>query len=272
MNYISKLKKIVKTKKSNLIIGLDIDIKKIPKFFLSYDDPLSYFNKTIITETRKLVAGYKFNMAFYEVLKNNGMNILEKSLSLIPDDCVTICDAKRGDISNTNEMYARIYFENFNFDAVTLSPYLGTESVYPFLSKNNRFAYILALTSNPGSEDFQKVKISNKYLYELIVEKFLKTYGSEKVGFVFGANHYKEIKIITSKIPSISLLIPGIGAQGIDLTNLLKGINNKVFLINSSRGIIYDNNINIRELDYRNSLITKTMTLNKEINIKLMEL
>jgi orotidine-5'-phosphate decarboxylase len=266
MDYKKKLKGIIKKKNSNLIIGLDTDIKKIPDAFLKFSDPLYEFNKFIIKSTSDIAAGYKFNIAFYEVLKDKGFEFLRKSLKLIPDTCVTICDAKRGDIPNTNEMYAKIYFDELNFDAITLSPYIGTDSVIPFLQRKNKFVYILALTSNIGSGDFQKLKIDGKYLFEIVIQKHLERFSTEKIGFVFGANHTIEINKYSRKFSDLSILIPGIGTQGNDLNNLMKNIHNNLFLINSSRGIIYSGNAEEGMDNIKKKVVEESLILKNNIN------
>jgi orotidine-5'-phosphate decarboxylase len=266
MNYIEKLKYIIKKKKSNLIVGLDPDIEKIPEIFLKYENPIMEFNKSVINASKEIVAGYKFNIAFYEVLMGNGMDIIAKSLSFIPKNCVTICDAKRGDIPNTSEMYAKTYFDNLCFDAVTLSPYMGLDSVEPFLKRKDKFVYILALTSNKGSSDFQKIKSGNTYLFEIIVKKYLKMYGTDQTGFIFGANHLSDIKRMTKKNPNLSLLIPGIGAQGNDLQELISNLCNDVFVINSSRSIIYSSRKNITLPEYVKYVKNRSNEFNSTIN------
>ncbi|HEY5536350.1 MAG TPA: orotidine-5'-phosphate decarboxylase [Ignavibacteria bacterium] len=266
MIYTEKLKYIIEKKKSNLIVGLDPDIRKIPEIFLKFKNPVLEFNKAVINASKEIVAGYKFNIAFYEVLMGNGMDIIAKSLSFIPRNCVTICDAKRGDIPNTSEMYAKTYFDNFCFDAVTLSPYMGLDSTEPFLKRKNKFAYILALTSNKGSSDFQKIKSGNSLLFEIVVKKYLKMYGTDLTGFVFGANHLSDIKRLTKKNQNLFLLIPGIGAQGNDLQELIFNLCNDVFVINSSRSIIYCSQKNITLPEFTKHVKNKSTELNSLIN------
>jgi orotidine-5'-phosphate decarboxylase len=268
MSYKEKLKYIIKSKNSNLIIGLDTDIEKIPEIFLKCKDPLYEFNKLIIKSTSDISVGYKFNMAFYEVMEDRGFEVIKESLKLIPDSCITICDAKRGDIPNSNEMYAKIYFDSLKFDAITLSPYMGIDTFVPFLERENKFVYVLALTSNKGSDDFQKLKIGNKYLYEIVIQKCVKIFGCDKIGFVFGANHINEIRIYTKKYPDLSMLVPGIGAQGNDLKKLLKNIQNNLFLINSSRGILYCSNKTDSFQDCQAKVLKQAVLLKNMINIR----
>ena len=242
MKYIQKLKKI--TRHSNIVVGLDVDINKIPKIFSKYKYPALAFNKAIISATNDKCAGYKLNLAFYESLGKDCHNVLSETLKVIPENLIAICDAKRGDISNTDEFYAREYFDNLNFDAITVSPYMGIDSIKPFLDRKNKFVYVLGLTSNAGASDFQKIKAGNKYLYEIVIEKFLKENKNQNIGFVFGANYTKEIRKYTSAGYNLPLLIPGVGAQGGDLQSLIKNLKNDLYLINSSRGIIYSAEMN----------------------------
>jgi orotidine-5'-phosphate decarboxylase len=205
-------------------------------------------------------------MAFYELLKDKGLSIIEKSLNLIPNNCITICDAKRGDIPNTSEMYAKLYFDILDFDAVTLSPYMGIDSIEPFLKRKDKFAYILALTSNEGSSDFQKIKSGNNLLFEIVIKKYLDSYGTTKTGFVFGANHLSEIRELTKSNPGISLLIPGIGAQGNDLKLLISSLYNNIYLINSSRSIIFCPNTRITFDEFIKFIRKMSRDMNSSIN------
>lgn len=268
MNYSKKLEKIVKKNKSNLIVGLDPDIRKIPKIFLKSKNPILEFNKSVILSTKEFIAGYKLNLAFYEVLGKCCFETIERTLKFIPGDMLKICDGKRGDIGNTDEYYARAYFDNLNFDSMTVNPYLGKDSVEPFLSRKEKGIYILALTSNRGSEDFQKQKTGRTYLYEKVIEKCLEWNTNKQIGFVIGANHTGLIKKITKKYPYISILIPGIGAQGNDLNTLLKNIKNKNFLINASRSIIYDSEDFKSYKEFEDKVRVKSEVLSDIISVK----
>ena len=268
MKYTDKLKKIAGKNRSHLIIGLDPDIKKIPKLFLQKNNPVLEFNKSIIKSTKDIVAGYKLNLAFYEALGKSFYETIKSTLKYIPEDMIKICDGKRGDIGNTGEYYARAYFDEFNFDSITVNPYMGKDSVGPFLTRKEKCIYVLALTSNPGSDDFQKQKAGNKYLYELVIEKCLEWDNKGQIGFVIGANHIELINKITKKYPKIPILIPGIGAQGNDLSVLLKNIKNDYFLINSSRAVIYDNRIFNSIKEYENNIRVKAEVLSDIINSK----
>ncbi len=236
MTYKKKLEKIIRTARSNLITGLDTDIQKIPVCFLKYKNPILTFNKKIIDATAENCAGYKINLAFYEAAGVKGLEALEETVKYIPANLIKICDAKRGDIGNTAEMYARAYFDKLDFDAITLSPYMGFDSVSPFLERKNKFVYILVRTSNKGADDFQLLKSGRKRLYEVVAEKSLK-WSKDGIGFVIGANHMKDIKKFSSQ--DIPLLIPGVGAQGNDLTRLVVAVKGNLYLINASRSIIY---------------------------------
>lgn len=267
LKYKDKLKKIVKKNNSNLVIGLDSDIKKIPELFLHKKNPILEFNKSIIKATKDIVAGYKLNLAFYEVLGKSFYETLKGTMKYIPSEMITICDGKRGDIGNTDEYYARAYFDEFNFDSLTVNPYMGRDSVEPFLSRKDKSIYALALTSNAGSVDFQKLKTGNKYIYERVIEKCIEWDKDNQIGFVIGANHSELINKITRKYPELFILIPGIGAQGNDLNLLLKNIRNDMFLINSSRAVIYDKKEFTSVKDYEDNVKVKAEVLNDIINV-----
>jgi orotidine-5'-phosphate decarboxylase len=264
--YIEKLNHIIKKNKSNLVIGLDSDIEKLPSFFLKFNNPVSEFNRLIIESTKDISAGYKLNVAFYECLGEKGLTAVSESLSVIPDEMIKICDAKRGDIGNTSELYARTYFDKYNFDSITLSPYMGEDSITPFISRKDRAVYILGLTSNPGSNDFQTLKVDGKYLYEIVIEKSLQWNKNKNIGFVFGANYTNELNKFTSAHPEIPLLIPGIGAQENDLKSLMDNLKSENFVINSSRGIIYSADKECTENEFIDSIRDSAEKLNSGIN------
>jgi orotidine-5'-phosphate decarboxylase len=232
----------IKKKQSFLCVGLDTDIKKIPAHLLELEDPIFEFNKKIIDATKDLCVAYKPNIAFYESMGVSGWNSLQKTLEYIPNDIFTIADAKRGDIGNTSNMYARTFFKNMNFDAVTVTPYMGADSVTPFLEFENKWAIILALTSNKGGLDFQKIEDKNgKQLFEQVLETS-QTWGTdENMMFVVGATRSEELSEIRAVVPNHFLLVPGVGAQGGNLKDVAKyGMNKDCgLLVNSSRGIIY---------------------------------
>lgn len=239
----------IKTKKSFLCIGLDTDIQKIPKFLLKSEDPIFEFNKKIIDATNSYCVAYKPNIAFYESLGINGWKALEKTINYINSsypEIFTIADAKRGDIGNTSSMYAKAYFETLNFDSITINPYMGKDSVEPFLKYKNKHTILLALTSNVGAFDFQTKNIvdnSNK-LYEEVIKTSTSWENSNQLMYVVGATKASYLKEIRNIVPNNFLLIPGVGAQGGDLKEVCdNGLNNEVgLLINSSRSIIYASN------------------------------
>lgn len=232
----------IKKKQSYLCIGLDTDINKIPDHLHKYDDPVFEFNKQIIEATQDLCVSYKPNIAFYESLGSKGWVSLEKTLKLIPEEIFTISDAKRGDIGNTSSLYARAFFENMNFDSVTVAPYMGEDSVKPFLDYKDAWVILLGLTSNKGSNDFQNLDLLNgKKLFQEVLEKSQQWGTPDNLMYVIGAtkaDYFKEIRKIA---PDHFYLVPGVGAQGGDLETLSKyGMNDHCgLLVNSSRGIIY---------------------------------
>jgi orotidine-5'-phosphate decarboxylase len=235
----------IKQKQSFLCVGLDTDIKKIPTHLLELEDPIFEFNKQIIDATKDFCVAYKPNIAFYESMGVSGWNSLHKTLDYIPKNIFTIADAKRGDIGNTSDMYARSFFENMNFDAVTVAPYMGSDSVTPFLEFDGKWTILLALTSNKGGLDFQTFKNENgKQLFEQVLE-ISQTWGTdENMMYVVGATRTEQLSEIREIIPNHFLLVPGVGAQGGNLQEVAKyGMNKDCgLLVNSSRGIIYAGN------------------------------
>ncbi|MDA8692435.1 orotidine-5'-phosphate decarboxylase [Saprospiraceae bacterium] len=232
----------IKTKKSFLCVGLDSDINRIPKHLLKEDDPIFEFNKAIIDATKDLAIAYKPNTAFYEALGPHGMKSFHKTVNHIPDDILIIADAKRGDIGNTSRLYAKSFFEYYNVDAITVAPYMGSDSVKPFLEYNDKWVIILGLTSNEGSFDFQQLKLENgKYLYEEVLATAASYGHLDNIMFVVGATKSDYIHRIRQVVPDHFFLVPGIGAQGGNLQEVCRvGMNDKVGLIvNSSRSIIY---------------------------------
>ena len=231
-------------KKSYLCVGLDIDLSKIPSEFFRFQDPIYEFAKRIIDITSKYVIAYKPNLAFFESYGSNGFKSLEKIMKYLNSnypEIFTIADAKRGDISNSSLMYSKAYFETLGFDSITLSPYMGKDSIEPFLVFKNKFAILLALTSNDGHKDFQLQKKNDSYLYEDVIKKSQTYENSNRLMYVVGANHFTLLKNIRRIIPNSFLLIPGFGEQGGDLEKVSNlAINDNVGLIvNSSRKILY---------------------------------
>ena len=230
-------------KQSFLCVGLDTDMDRIPKHLLDSEDPVFEFNKTIIDSTKDLVIAYKPNTAFYEALGPDGMHSLKKTIDYIPDDILVIADAKRGDIGNTSRLYAKSFFEYYDADALTVAPYMGSDSVSPFLEYPDRWIIILGLTSNKGSQDFQHLKVGSEQLplYQSVLETCA-TYGnSDNTMFVIGATQTDYIKQIRAIVPEHFFLVPGVGAQGGSLAAVAEhGLNDRVgSIVNSSRGIIY---------------------------------
>ena len=231
-------------KKSYLCVGLDIDLNKIPSEFLNFQDPIFEFAKKIIDITSKYVIAYKPNLAFFESYGSNGFKSLEKIMKYLNSnypEIFTIADAKRGDISNSSLMYSKAYFETLGFDSITLSPYMGKDSIEPFLVFKNKFAILLALTSNDGHKDFQLQKKNDSYLYEDVIKKSQLYENSNRLMYVVGANHFSLLKNIRRIIPNSFLLIPGFGEQGGDLEKLSNiAINDNIgIIVNSSRKILY---------------------------------
>ncbi len=239
---------IIKKKKSFLCVGLDTDINKIPKHLLTYDDPIFEFNKQIIDSTHEFTVAYKPNLAFYESQGSKGWDSLEKTVNYIrsiTSEIFIIADAKRGDIGNTSALYARTFFETYDFDAVTLAPYMGLDTVSPFLNYENKWSIILALTSNKSAADFQYIKDKKDInLYETVLNT-AQTWGStSQIMFVVGATKAEALTDIRKIAPNSFLLVPGVGAQGGSLEEVAKhGLNDHCgLLVNSSRGIIYASN------------------------------
>lgn len=224
-------------------VGLDTDLKKIPKHLLSSKEPIIEFNKSIIDATKQYAAAYKINFAFYEVFGAKGFELIEKTLSFIPDDILTIADAKRGDIGNTSEMYAKSVYEYFGFDSITLNPYMGKDSLQPFIEYSDKLNFILALTSNPGSDDFEKQILSDgSYVFQKVIKTINSWNRNENCGIVFGATNIDELKTNFDSFTNLSLLLPGVGAQGGNFEDVIKIFSEhkrKNFLVNISRGIIY---------------------------------
>ncbi len=242
-----ELVKQIKKKKSFLCIGLDVDVTKIPSHLLKLEDPIFEFNKEIIDATHHLAVAYKPNTAFYEAYGIKGWKSLEKTISYLNEkhpEIFTIADAKRGDIGNTSTMYAKAFFEDLNFDSVTVAPYMGSDSVEPFLAFEDKFTILLALTSNKGGLDFQGLKINDEEVYKKVLEKSLTWNNSGNLMFVVGATKATYFKSIRKIVPNHFLLVPGVGAQGGNLQDVCKyGLNKDIgLLINSSRGIIYARN------------------------------
>lgn len=237
----------IKVKKSFLAVGLDVDLDKIPKHLLELEDPIFEFNKAIIDATHDVCVAYKPNTAFYEAHGIKGWMALQKTIEYINDNypnIFTIADAKRGDIGNTSSMYAKAFFEDLKFDSVTVAPYMGKDSVEPFLAFENKHTIMLALTSNEGAFDFQTLNVNGKELYKQVLETSKTWKNAKNLMYVVGATKAEYFTEIRKIVPDSFLLVPGVGAQGGSLSEVCKyGMNANVgLLINSSRGIIYASN------------------------------
>jgi orotidine-5'-phosphate decarboxylase len=230
----------IKKKQSYLCVGLDTDLTKVPKHLLKAEDPIFEFNRQIIDATKEFCVAYKPNVAFYEALGSKGWESLKKTEAYIPKDVFSIADAKRGDIGNTSELYAKAFFEQMNFDSITVAPYMGKDSVVPFLKFKNKWVILLVHTSNEGSADFQLFGGQRK-LYEEVITKAQQWGTPDQLMFVVGATHADKIGEIRKLAPENFFLVPGIGAQGGDLGEVSKhGMNRQCgLLVNSSRAIIY---------------------------------
>ena len=257
----------IKSKQSFLCIGLDTDITKIPTHLLKEKDPLFEFNKQIIDATHDLCVSYKLNTAFYESMGLKGWEAMQKTLEYIPKEQFTIADAKRGDIGNTSAMYAKAFFENMDFDAVTVAPYMGEDSVKPFLTFDDKWVILLALTSNKGADDFQFFKQDEEFLFEKVLKTSKEWGNDEQLMYVVGATRPQMLESIRKIVPSGFLLVPGVGAQGGSLSEVCKyGMNEDVgLLINSSRGIIYAGN----DKDFVQKSRKEAAKIQKEMSILL---
>ena len=257
-------------KKSFLCIGLDVDLAKIPQHLLQEEDPIFAFNKAIIDATHHLCVAYKPNTAFYEAYGIKGWQSLEKTILYINknySEIFTIADAKRGDIGNTSSMYAKAFFEDLAFDSVTVAPYMGKDSVEPFLAFKDKHTIMLALTSNEGAFDFQTKEVNGKELYKEVLETSKGWKNSENLMYVVGATKAEYFAEIRKIVPTSFLLVPGVGAQGGNLQDVCKyGLSENVgLLINSSRGIIYASNSD----DFATKAAIKAEELQKEMEVIL---
>ncbi|MEP5255406.1 MAG: orotidine-5'-phosphate decarboxylase [Winogradskyella arenosi] len=257
-------------KQSFLCIGLDVDLNKIPKYLLEEEDPIFAFNKAIIDATHHLCVAYKPNTAFYEAYGIKGWKALEKTINYLNEkhpEIYTIADAKRGDIGNTSTMYAKAFFEDLGFDSVTIAPYMGKDSVEPFLAFKDKHTILLALTSNQGAFDFQTKHVDGVELYKQVLETSKSWENSENLMYVVGATKAEYLADIRKIIPKAFLLVPGVGAQGGNLQEVCKyGITDTVgLLINSSRGIIYAS----QDVDFASAAAQKAEELQKQMQTEL---
>ena len=264
----------INKKRSFLCIGLDTDITLIPEFLLDREDPVYEFNKGIIDATEDLCVAYKPNSAFYESRGLAGWGSLIKTWKYIPQHCMSIIDAKRSDIGNTSEMYAKAFFDEnlsgMSFDAITVSPYMGSDSVKPFLSFDNKWVILLALTSNDGARDFQFLSNNNQPLYQEVIKRANEWAGADRLMFVVGATQADSFKRIRELAPDNFLLVPGIGAQGGKLHDICRfGMNKDCgLLVNASRSIIYSSGGE----DFAESARSQALKIQQDMSIELNRL
>ncbi|WP_223033093.1 orotidine-5'-phosphate decarboxylase [Hanstruepera marina] len=256
----------IRKKKSFLCIGLDVDLNKIPQHLLREDDPIFAFNKAIIDATHHLCVAYKPNTAFYEAYGIKGWQALEKTINYLNTnhpEVFTIADAKRGDIGNTSSMYAKAFFKDLAFDSVTVAPYMGKDSVEPFLDFENKHTIMLALTSNQGAFDFQTQTVNGVELYKQVLETSKTWKNSQNLMYVVGATKAEYLADIRKIVPNSFLLVPGVGAQGGNLQDVCKyGMTEQIgLLINSSRGIIYASN----KTDFAEAAAVKASDLQEQM-------
>jgi orotidine-5'-phosphate decarboxylase len=260
----------IKNKKSFLCVGLDTDLEKIPRHFLQMEDPIFEFNKAIIDATKDVAIAYKPNIAFYECHGPKGWESLQKTLNYIPKNIFTIADAKRGDIGNTSLYYAKTYFEWLNFDAVTVAPYMGEDSVTPFIDHPGKWAILLALTSNKGALDFQfMTDTKGQTLYKKVLTKSQKWGTSDNMMYVVGATRAEDIAEVRKLAPNHFFLVPGVGAQGGSLADVVNyGWNEDCgLLVNASRSILYASN----GLDFQEKANEEAKRLQQEMEVELFK-
>lgn len=265
MNFTERLLASQKTRQSLLCVGLDPDPRKIPVCLQQTNNPVEEFTRRIVEATAGSVCAFKLNLAFYEAMGNRGWDILRETLSVIPKDVITIADGKRGDIGNSSEMYARSIFEDFAFDASTVHPYMGFDSVQPFSRDPRKGVFILALTSNPGAKDFQYMKVRGKPLYEHVVRRVKKWNTGGNLGLVVGATRPAQLRAIRTLAPALPLLIPGIGAQGGDMKKSVRfGCDAGGFLalLTAARSVLYAS----ANEDFADAARAAALSLRDEIN------
>lgn len=249
-----------------ICVGLDTDFNKIPEHLKTLSNPVTSFNKSIIEATSEFAAAYKINFAFYEKDGSGGFENILKTIEAIPENILVIADAKRGDIGNTSQMYADAIYDYFKCDSLTLHPYMGRDSIIPFLARYDKLNFILALTSNPGAVDFEKLQLNDgTYLFQKVISKVKEWNVNENCGIVFGATNNQELTENMDLIANLPVLLPGVGAQGgslNDVVNTFKSKTRKNYLINSSRGIIYKDS----SKEFANAAGAEIKRLNETIN------
>lgn len=269
---LAELKAEILRKKSFLCVGLDIDLEKVPTRFKNSPTALVDFSKAIIDATAPFAVAYKPNIAFFETYGVEGMAALKEVIDYLNSHYpkhFTIADAKRGDIGNTSTRYAKAYFETLGFDSITVAPYMGKDSVEPFLAFKEKYTILLVLTSNPGSADFQRIEANGTPVYQSVLKTSQGWEGSEQLMYVVGATRAEALQEIRATIPKAFLLVPGVGAQGGSLSEVAQnGLNDDVgLLVNSSRGIIYAS----QEEDFAEAAATAAKTLQEEMAVLLKE-
>lgn len=268
MHFNDRLNQICKQKDTLVCVGLDVDLNKIPKFILKKNDPQVYFGQAIIDSTLEFAAAYKINTAFFEAYGAKGWEAMAKIVNYLPEDVIKIADAKRGDIGNTSKMYARAFFDEMNFDAITVNPYLGYDAVAPFLENEEKGAFILCHTTNKGAADFQKFSNGKTALFEVVAQKVLQWNVRDNCGLVVGATFPDEMKHVRNIAPNLPFLVPGLGAQGGDFDLAIRYATNDQKLgaiFNFSRSIIYGSS----GKDFAEIAGQKTKQMRDEINLRL---
>jgi orotidine-5'-phosphate decarboxylase len=266
MNY-SDITASIEEKQSILCVGLDPDLEKLPLSYPKNIKGITEFCKDIVKVTKDHCIAYKPNLAFFETFGSKGLTALEEIINEIPRHIFTIADAKRGDIGNTSKMYAKTFFEHFGFDAVTVAPYMGEDSIRPFLEFEDKWTIVLGLTSNPGSNDFQRMKLENgKELYKEVLTKVSAWGTEENMMFVIGATHPQDFSSVRAIIPDHFLLVPGVGAQGGNMKEVVsfgKGTKSIALFVNASRSILYAS----KGEDCMEKALLEAKELNKEFKL-----
>lgn len=268
MEFNKRLDQICTKKNSLVCVGLDVDLKKIPECILNKDESQLYFSKAIIDATIEYAAAYKINTAFFEAYGTAGWEAMTKIVKYLPDDVIKIADAKRSDIGNTSKMYALAFFDELEFDAITVNPYLGKDAVEPFLENEEKGAFVLCHTTNKGAEDFQKFSDGNKKMFEHVAERVKQWNINTNCGLVVGATYPDEMKHVRNLAPELPFLVPGLGAQGGDFELAIKYAttkNGKGAIFNFSRSIIFAS----KEENFAEAAGKQTKQLRDDINNRL---
>ncbi|NOZ62634.1 MAG: orotidine-5'-phosphate decarboxylase [Calditrichaeota bacterium] len=242
MNFNKKLDQICQGKNSLVCVGIDVDLEKVPPFIAREKNALVKFSKVIIDATLPFAAAYKINTAFFEAYGAEGWKAMAEIAEYLPDDVIKVADAKRGDIGNTSRRYARAFFEKLPFDAITVSPYLGFDSVAPFLEQKEKGAFVLCHTTNKGAEDFQRVSDGQNQLYEIVAAKVQSWNALDNCGLVVGATYPEQMREVRALAPELPFLVPGLGAQGGDYelaVSYATDENGRGAIFNASRSILY---------------------------------